>query len=266
MAGSMAVQKNLAAVVEPPSPRSSLGYASSRNRIRAASREIKGNTMSVASAYSLSAPDELRELPRAAAPCRRHTIPMLPGPGDEAADETLMARVARGDRQALRLLFGRYQLAVYRFALRLVGNSATAEDIVSEVFLELWRRAARFEGRSRLSTWILAIARNKAVSVMRGRIDAPLDDAMAQAIPDRAGTAEETLDASQRSAVLCRCLAQLSAAHREIIDLVYYHEKSVDEVATIVGIPAATVKTRMFYARRQLAEHLRAAGVETVLS
>jgi RNA polymerase sigma-70 factor (ECF subfamily) len=222
--------------------------------------------MSVASAYSLSEPGELRELPRAAAPCRRPTIPMLPSPGDEVADETLMARVARGDRQALRLLFGRHQLAVYRFALRLVGNSATAEDIVSEVFLELWRRAASFEGRSRLSTWILAIARNKAVSVMRGRIDAPLDDAMAQAIPDRAGTAEENLDARQRGALLCRCLAQLSAAHREIIDLTYYHEKSVEEVATIVGIPAATVKTRMFYARRQLAELLRAAGVETVLS
>jgi RNA polymerase sigma-70 factor, ECF subfamily len=72
------------------------------------------------------------------------------------------------------------------------------------------------------------------------------------------------LDATKRSAVLQRCLAQLSPAHREIIDLTYYHGRSVEEVATIVGIPAATVKTRMFYARRQLAEHLRAAGIETV--
>ena len=215
--------------------------------------------MAIASAYGLTAHSELSEWPRAAAtPCRRPATPMLPGPGD--ADETLMAQVAQGDRQALRLLFGRHQLMVYRFAMRLVGNSATAEDIVSEVFLELWRRAASFEGRARLSTWILAIARNKAVSIMRGRIDA------AQAIPDRAGTAEENLDASQRGAALRRCLAQLSPAHREIIDLTYYHEKSVEEVATIVGIPAATVKTRMFYARRELAERLRAAGVETVRS
>jgi RNA polymerase sigma-70 factor (ECF subfamily) len=195
---------------------------------------------------------------------RRAGTPMPPGPAFDMADETLMERVAQGDRQALRLLFGRHQLKVYRFALRLVDNAATAEDIVSEVFLELWRHAASFEGRARLSTWLLAIARNKAVSVMRGRVDAPLDDTMAQAIPDGAGTAEESLDASQRSAVMRRCVAQLSPAHREIIDLVYYHEKSVEEVATIVGVPAATVKTRMFYARRRLAEHLRAAGVETV--
>jgi RNA polymerase sigma-70 factor (ECF subfamily) len=182
---------------------------------------------------------------------------------DDASDEALMAQVADRDRRAIRLLFERHQLRVYHFVLRLVGNGATAEDIVSEVFLELWRHAARFEGRARLSTWILAIARNKAVSAMRGRSDQPLDDAVAQAIPDGAITAEETLDAARRSAVMRQCLAQLSADHREIIDLVYYHEKSVEEVAGIVGVPAATVKTRMFYARRRLADYLRAAGIAT---
>jgi hypothetical protein len=88
---------------------------------------------------------------------------------DDGSDEALMARVADGDRGAIRLLFARYQLRVYHFVLRLVGNSATAEDIVSDVFLDLWRHAANFEGRARLSTWILAIARNKAVSAMRRR-------------------------------------------------------------------------------------------------
>jgi RNA polymerase sigma-70 factor, ECF subfamily len=183
---------------------------------------------------------------------------------DAISDETLMGRVADGDRHAIRLLLERHQLKVYRFALRLVGNSATAEDIVSDVFIELWRRAASFEGRARVSTWILAIARNKAISAMRRRMDQPLDDAMAKAIPDGAITAEETLDEADRSALLRRCLAQLSPEHREIVDLVYYHEKPVDEVAAILGVPAATVKTRMFYARRRLAEHLKAAGVETM--
>ncbi len=184
----------------------------------------------------------------------------------DMADEALLARVAQGDRQAIALLFERHQLKVYRFVLRLVADKASAEDIVSEVFIELWRHAARFEGRARLSTWMLAIARNKAVSAMRRRIDQPLDEAMAETIADRASTAQETLEAAERNAVLRRCLAQLSPAHREIIDLVYYHERSVEEVAAIVGISAATVKTRMFYARRRLAERLRAAGVETVRS
>jgi RNA polymerase sigma-70 factor, ECF subfamily len=211
---------------------------------------------------------ELNELARRATRARgAGTVRTLRGPGvsnDEEPDEALMARVAEGDRRAIRLLFERYQLTVFRFALRLVGNRATAEDIVSDVFLELWRHAASFEGRARLSTWILAIARNKAVSVMRGRIDQPLEDTVAEAIPDRAFTAEETLDAIQRTAILRRCLAQLSPAHREIIDLVYYHEKSIEEAASIVGVSAATVKTRMFYARRRLAQSLRAAGLERV--
>lgn len=209
------------------------------------------------------------ELARPAAPRISGTARTLRGLGvstDNVSDESLMGRVAEGDRQAIRLLFERYQLIVYRFVLRLVGNSSTAEDIVSDVFIELWRHAARFEGRAQLSTWILAIARNKAVSAMRGRIDQPLEDTMLEAIPDQGMTAEETLHASERSAVLRQCLVQLSPAHREIIDLVYYHEKSVEEVSVILGVPAATVKTRMFYARRRLAEHLRAAGIETVQS
>jgi RNA polymerase sigma-70 factor (ECF subfamily) len=218
----------------------------------------------------LSAHFELVEPASALAKPRRYgSAPACPGPqgaADEATDEFLMARVARGDRQALRLLYGRHQLKVFRFALRLTGNSATAEDVVSEVFLELWRRAGSFEGRARLSTWLLAIARNKAFSLLRARTEEPLDDAVASAIPDGAGTAEEALDVAKRGAVLQRCLAQLSPAHREIIDLAYYHGRSVEEVAAVVGIPAATVKTRMFYARRQLAEHLRAAGIVTVCS
>jgi RNA polymerase sigma-70 factor, ECF subfamily len=182
---------------------------------------------------------------------------------DKTSDAALIARIADGDRQALRLLFARHQQKVHCFVLRLVANDATAEDIVNDVFLDLWRQAASFEGRARVSTWLLAIARNKALSAMRGRTYEPLDEAMAETIPDSADTAEDSLDASQRGKVLRQCLRQLSPAHREIIDLVYYHERSVEEVATILDVPAATVKTRMFYARKRLAELLKAAGIDT---
>jgi RNA polymerase sigma-70 factor, ECF subfamily len=179
----------------------------------------------------------------------------------DGSDASLVARVAQGDRRALELLFARHQQRVYRFALRLVANGATAEEIVSDVFIELWRRAASFQGRAQVSTWLLAITRNKALSALRGRIDQPLEHALA--IPDPAITAEEALDAGRRGAILRACLAQLSPAHREIIDLVYYHEKSVDEASAIIGVTAATVKTRMFYARKRLADLVRAAGIAT---
>ena len=178
---------------------------------------------------------------------------------EDVSDEALIAAVAAGDRRAMHELFTRHQQRVYRFVRRIVTNRATAEDIVTDVFIELWRRAASFEGRARLSTWLLAIARNKALSALRVRVDRPLDDAME--VADPADTAEESLHASERSAALQQCLAQLSPAHRAIIDLVYYHEKSIDEVSVITGVPTATVKTRMFYARKRLAELLRSQGI-----
>jgi RNA polymerase sigma-70 factor (ECF subfamily) len=130
------------------------------------------------------------------------------------------------------------------------------------VFLDVWRQAGKFEGRSAVSTWLLAIARFKALSALRRRTDVELDDETAEAIEDSSDTPEVTLEKKDKSAVIRKCLEKLSAEHREIIDLVYYHEKSVEEVALIVGIPENTVKTRMFYARKRLADLLKASGIE----
>jgi RNA polymerase sigma-70 factor, ECF subfamily len=177
-------------------------------------------------------------------------------------DEALLGRIARGDRLAMEALYGRHHVRVYRFVLSLVHNAATAEDLISEVFLDVWRQAGRFEGRSAVSTWLLAIARFKALSSLRRRKTDELDDNMAAAIEDPSDDPAATLQKKDRSAVLRRCLGGLSREHREIIDLVYYHEKSVQDVAEIVGIPEGTVKTRMFHARKKLAEMLTAQGVE----
>jgi len=130
------------------------------------------------------------------------------------------------------------------------------------VFLDVWRQAGRFEGRSAVSTWVLAIARFKALSALRRRPDEELDEETAEAIEDQSDDPEVVLAKKDKGALIRKCLAGLSAEHREIIDLVYYHEKSIEEVAGIVGIPENTVKTRMFYARKRLAELLKAAGIE----
>jgi RNA polymerase sigma-70 factor, ECF subfamily len=178
------------------------------------------------------------------------------------SDEVLIGRIANGDRLAMQVLFARHHVRVYRFVLRLVGNPTVAEDLISEVFLDVWRQADRFEGRSAVSTWLLAIARFKALSALRKKPDEELDEEAAEAIEDSSDNPEVSLEKKDKSAALRQCLQKLSPEHREIIDLVYYHEKSVEEVAEIVGIPENTVKTRMFYARKKLAELLKAAGVE----
>lgn len=178
------------------------------------------------------------------------------------SDEILIGRIAKGDRLAMQVLYARHHVKVFRFVLRLVRNEATAEDLISEVFLDVWRQAGKFEGRSAATTWILAIARFKALSALRKRPEQELDEEAAEAIPDQSDDPETATAKKDKSEALRRCLQGLSAEHREIVDLVYYHEKSVEEVAAIAGIPEATVKTRMFYARKKLSELLKAQGID----
>jgi RNA polymerase sigma-70 factor (ECF subfamily) len=182
--------------------------------------------------------------------------------GHGTSDEALISAIAAGDRDAMHVLYVRHSIRVYRFVLRLTNESSLAEDLVSEVFIDVWRGARGFKAKSQVFTWLLAIARNKALSAMRARLDEQLDDEMATAIADAADDAETTANMRDRSAIVKRCLSKLSPLHREVLDLVYYHEKSVDEVAQIVGAPANTVKTRMFYARKRMENLLKAARLD----
>jgi RNA polymerase sigma-70 factor (ECF subfamily) len=170
----------------------------------------------------------------------------------------LIERIAGGDQLAMRAFFVRHRTRLYRFLVRIVRNQTLAEDVLSEVFLQIWRQAAQYEGRATVSTWLMAIGRFKALSALRRRRDVELDDEMASTIADPADDPEIVLRTKNSGETLRRCVDALSLPHREIIDLVYYHEKTVKEVAEIVGIPEATVKTRMFYARRQLADLIAA--------
>ena len=180
----------------------------------------------------------------------------------KTSDEVLIGLISSGDSDAMRLLFARHNVRVFRFLRRLVDSEATAEDLVSEVFLEVWRSAGRFDGRSQVSTWILGIARYKALSTLRQRSFDVLDDDSYETVEDEADNPEVSLQKAQSSARLQDCLKQLSAAHREILDLIYYHEQSIEDVARIIGVPPGTVKTRAFHARKRVAELMAARGLE----
>jgi RNA polymerase sigma-70 factor (ECF subfamily) len=175
------------------------------------------------------------------------------------SDPNLLADIATGDRLAMRTLFARHSVRTYRFVQRIVDDPHRAEDIVSEVFLDIWRQAGHFKGRSKVSTWILAIARFKALTALRQRRYAELDDGLIEAIADGADDPELALQRKDDCARLRICLTQLPPKHREVIDLVYYQEMSVEEAADILGVPPNTVKTRMFYARKRLAGLLQQA-------
>ena len=175
------------------------------------------------------------------------------------SDEALLDSIAEGGRHAMHILYSRHNVRVYRFILRMVRDTTTAEDLTSQVFLDVWRTAGQFQGRSQVSTWLLSIARFKALTALRQRRHEDIDQEEILEIADGAETPEACLDRSSTSEILRACVAKLSPAHREIINLVYYHEKSVEEVGLIIGIPQSTVKTRMFYARKRLGALLAAA-------
>src|SRR3954462_14214481 len=133
-------------------------------------------------------------------------------------DEALIGRIANGDRLAMQGLFARYHVRVFRFVVRLVRDDATAEDVISEVFLDVWRQAGRFQGRSTVSTWLLSIARFKGISAMRRRQKVELDADTIANFPDPADDPEMCLAQKRDASLLRKGIAQLSPAHAEVLD------------------------------------------------
>ena len=177
----------------------------------------------------------------------------------DSSDEMLVERIAAGDKLAMQVLFARHRTPVYRWLLRFVGNETVAEDLLSDVFFDVWQQAGRFEGRSAVSTWLLSIARFKALSARRRRTDAALDETIEATVADSADNPEIALQKKSRDELVRAAMMKFSPDHRDILDLVYFHENSVEDCALILNIPVATVKTRMFYARKKLAEPVQGA-------
>jgi len=168
------------------------------------------------------------------------------------SDLSLLRSIANGDRNALGTLFARHKERVFRFALAIAKDRSLADDVVSDVFLDVARHASSFEGRSQVSTWLLAITRNKALSSLRRNARNRSNEELTESIVDTAQDPEAALQAKQTGKILADCILQLPAIHREMIDLVYYHRKSIKEIAEILDIPESTVKSRMFHARKRL--------------
>ncbi|MEO1551168.1 MAG: sigma-70 family RNA polymerase sigma factor [Pseudomonadota bacterium] len=177
-------------------------------------------------------------------------------------DQPLLARIATGDRAAFSALHARHATRVFRFLMGLTRAEPLAEDLTNETFIEVWRKAGSFQGRAKVGTWILTIARNKALSQFRKRAEEPWDADAAAELADDGDTGEIALAKQDKADKMRACIAALPPAMREVVDLVYYQEKSVADCAEILGIPQNTVKTRMFHARKKLGDGFRRAGID----
>lgn len=170
----------------------------------------------------------------------------------EAAERLLLQGIRQGRQQAFDALYRLYHPRLQRFLRHLIRQSEQeVEEVLNDTMMVVWKRADAFDGRSRLSTWIFGIAYRKALKAL-SRQDLPVDDADLPETADPAPGPESRAGLVQLRARLERAMGELSVDHRAVVELCYFQDMSHGEIADIVGCPAETVKTRMFYARRRL--------------
>jgi len=183
--------------------------------------------------------------------------------GQEAeVSEALLARIAAGSEEALTAFYRLHEGSVYAFALRRIGDAAAAADVLNEVMLEVWRGAQRFQGRSRVRTWLLGITHHKVVDLLRKRGRHEADELPPDLADTDAVSAVDALSGAQDAVLLRRCLERLPDTHRQVVHMAFFDELSYPEIAVILACPEGTVKTRMFHARAKLKRCLAALGAE----
>ncbi|HET8845862.1 MAG TPA: sigma-70 family RNA polymerase sigma factor [Ktedonobacteraceae bacterium] len=180
----------------------------------------------------------------------------------EALENLLLARVAKRDRDALSEVYARFQRPLFRYLFYLLGQKELAEDILQEVMVIIWQKAHTFRGATAAS-WIFGIAHHQAFKALRRDASATLVDLqVALDLPDEAPGPETDLLRQATYQELARALTCLTPEHREVLELAFFQDFEGKEIATIVGIPLGTVKSRLSYARRALKAALLRNGWE----
>ncbi len=171
---------------------------------------------------------------------------------------TLLASVANGSEDALADLYRQVESPIYSFALARLDDPQRAADVLNEVMLEVWRRAASFQGRSRTLTWILGITHHKIVDSRRRRERLRPGPPPDERTPDTASPSPfKQAQQRERSAAVRRGLDRLSDGHRQVVHLAFFEDLSYAEIARVLDIPEGTVKTRVFHAKKVLLRHLK---------
>lgn len=163
----------------------------------------------------------------------------------------LVRQIGRGDRQALGALYRAYERPVYKFILSRLNDPHEAADILHDVFMDIWRVAASFEGRSQVRTWIFGIAYRKVIDAHRKRGRVTLTDEVPET-GEVAEAAETTYAATQEAEHLAHCMGTLSDDHRAAISLAFYEDMTCAEIAQVAGVPEGTIKSRLHHARKLL--------------
>jgi RNA polymerase sigma factor (sigma-70 family) len=170
---------------------------------------------------------------------------------DPTGEVGLLARIAERDLKAFEELYRHYHPRLTRFLMNILRHPQLTEEALDDTMMVVWKRPEGFNGASKVSTWIFAIAYRTALKA-RSRHDEPIEDEGLDLRPSGEAGAEQQLGQRQTQAILMSAMAQLSSDHRAVVDLTYFHDVGYREIAEILDCPVGTVKTRMHHARRHL--------------
>ncbi|MDP9121517.1 MAG: sigma-70 family RNA polymerase sigma factor [Acidobacteriota bacterium] len=182
------------------------------------------------------------------------------------SDISLLRRVAAKDRKAFEALYHLYYQRIFGYVWKLARRAELVEEVVNDVMLVIWEKAASFDARAQVSTWIFGIAYHKALKALarQSRNERDPETEHREQRQPMAGEAPDNLMVRRELAsTLGKALLALSPEHRAVVELTYFYELSYQEIAEIVGCPVNTVKTRMFHARRRLRELLPEMGISS---
>lgn len=167
----------------------------------------------------------------------------------ELAD--LLRRMADGDRTAFAAFYKELEKPVFRFIVSKMNDPHEAADIQHDVFMDIWRSAGRFEGRSTVKTWVFGIAYRKTMDHFRKHKRVDLTDEIDERVDDSPDAAT-CLASAQEAEHLRYCMDQLKPQHRSVVELAFYQDMTYGEIATVAEVPEGTIKTRVFHAKKLL--------------
>ncbi len=171
-------------------------------------------------------------------------------------------QIVEGDRGAFEKLYQAYQARLFRYLFRMVGDENTAEELTNDVMVAVWKGAASYRAQSKPSTWLFGIAHHKALNELRRRRPPTVEVETVRELAAPGRGPEGSVEREQVHRSVLRALQQLSAEHREVVELTFYQGCSYQEIAEIMQCPVNTVKTRMFYAKKRLQEVLESQAKE----
>jgi|WetSurMetagenome_2_1015567.scaffolds.fasta_scaffold249720_2 RNA polymerase sigma factor (sigma-70 family) len=173
------------------------------------------------------------------------------GPPETLDDVRLLERIAEKDLRAFEVMFRAYQPRLTRFLKTILRRAQSVEEVLDDTMLVVWTHPDRYNGKSKVSTWIFAIAYRKALRALK-RQDEPVEDHAAEMRASGEAGPEQLVSRRQIQEALKGAIKELSREHQTVVDLTYFHEFGYREIAEIMSCPVDTVKTRMFHARRHL--------------